>query len=339
MFIGRNQELRELHNAFRKNQSLLMVMTGRRRIGKSTLIEEFGKSIPYFFEFQGLHPKEGPTKQSQLLHFSNKLKIYFKRPQMKFESWLEAFSELQALLPKKPCLLFLDEISWMSTGSASFSGELKDAWDTLFKKHPHLMVAVAGSVSSWIEDNILNSSNFLGRVSLQIHLEELPLTVQKNFWKQRKDLVSNYDFFKTVCVFGGIPRYLEAIDPTESPEENIHRLCFRKSGFMVYEFEKIFSDIFSRRGPIYRKIVSQLIDGPLTLTELAKKMKVEKSGSLSAYLDDLIKSGFLSEDTVYDIQGRQTKFVRFRIKDNYLRFALKYIEPNKKKILDGSYSF
>ncbi|MBF0361388.1 MAG: ArsR family transcriptional regulator [Oligoflexia bacterium] len=170
-------------------------------------------------------------------------------------------------------------------------------------------------------------------------LEELPLTILKEFWKGPKDLVSNYDFLKTISVFGGIPRYLEEINPNETPEQNICRLCFNKNGFLLYEFDKIFSDIFSRRGPIYKKIVTQLINGPLSVTEVIDKLKVDKSGSISRYLDDLVNSGFLSEDTIYDLNGKSSKFSKFRIKDNYLRFALNYIEPNKKRILDNNFSF
>lgn len=339
MFIGREIELKTLEKCRQQKRSVFVVCSGRRRIGKSRLIQQWGINFSEFYEFQGLHPLAGRTERAQLDHFSNRLQIYFKRPRMTFNSWIEAFSELFRLLPKKQVLVFFDEISWMGHGSETFPGELKDAWDTLFKKHPHLILVAAGSVSSWIEANILQNSNFLGRVSLQISLDELPLRVIKDFWGKQKDLVSSYDVCKTAAIFGGIPLYLESINPLESPDQNVKRLCFDPSGYLVSEYEKIFSDIFMRRSEIYKKIVLSLSESPANLSTLAKRIKVGKSGSLSEYLEDLVKSGFLSSDLTYQFSGKPSKHLKYRLRDNYLRFALKYIEPNKAKILEGVFQF
>lgn len=101
-------------------------------------------------------------------------------------SWTEAFTELAQRLSAHTTLIFFDEISWMSSGTETFSAELKSAWDILYKKHPNLTLVVAGSVSSWIEENILNNTNFLGRVALNLHLDEFSLLEAQQFWTQRK---------------------------------------------------------------------------------------------------------------------------------------------------------
>lgn len=333
MFIGRNNEKKEILSFKNQKKTAFVVCSGRRRIGKSTLVEEVSSEFKSFFEFQGLHPKEAPHQSQQLEHFSEKLRLYFKTPKMIFISWTEAFTELAQRLSPQSTLLFFDEISWMSSGANTFSAELKSAWDVLYKKHPNLTLVIAGSVSSWIEENILNNSNFLGRVSLNLHLDELSLFEAQQFWSKRKFSISSYNLIKTMVIFGGVPLYLELQNPKESVEQNVHRLCFNKSGPLVDEFDKIFSDIFSRRGPIYKKIVTHLMQKPLNLVELAKTLDVEKSGSLSEYLRDLVKSGFLESDVTYTIKGEPTKSPRYRVCDNYIRFALKYIEPNRSKIL------
>jgi AAA+ ATPase superfamily predicted ATPase len=339
MFIGRKGEIKELLELKKLKKSAFVVCTGRRRIGKSALIETVGKDFTHFYEFQGLHPKEAPRQEQQLNHFAELMKIYFKTPKMTFSSWTEAFTELSRQTPRANTLLFLDEISWLGTGAKTFSAELKSAWDTLFKKQSQLIIVIAGSVSSWIEDNILNNSNFLGRVTLNIHLDELPLPVLKEFWQKRNVQVTTRSLVKTLALFGGVPLYLELQNPQETVEQNLHRLCFKKSGALVDEFDKIFSDIFSRRGPIYKKIVQKLIDRPLSLSEVATALGTEKSGALSKYLSDLVKSGFLSADLTYNLKGEPTKSIRYRVCDNYIRFALKYIEPNKGKIKDGLFRF
>jgi AAA+ ATPase superfamily predicted ATPase len=339
MFIGRKSEIKELLVLKKLKKSAFVVCSGRRRIGKSTLIEHASHNFTHFYEFQGLHPKEAPKQEQQLNHFAEQMRLYFKTPKMIFNSWTEAFTELSRRITPAHTLLFLDEISWLSSGAETFSAELKSAWDTLFKKHAHLIIVIAGSVSSWIEDNILNNTNFLGRVTLNLHLDELPLSTLKEFWEERNAQISTYNLIKTVAIFGAVPLYLELQNPLDSLEQNLHRLCFKKTGPLVDEFDKIFSDIFSRRGPIYKKIIQGLLDRPKTLTELATTMKTEKSGALSKYLSDLVNSGFLSADTTYNFQGKPTKTVRYRVCDNYIRFALKYIEPSRGKIKDGLFRF
>lgn len=335
MFIGREIERSELLSLKNNKKTSFVVCSGRRRIGKSTLIENVGVEFKNFYEFQGLHPKEASKQTQQLDHFSEKIRLFFKTPKMKFTSWTEAFTELAQRLNSQSTLIFLDEISWMSSGSETFSAELKSAWDILYKKHPNLVFVVAGSVSSWIDENILNNSNFLGRVTLNLRLDELSLQEAQQFWSRRNVSVSSYNLVKTLAIFGGVPLYLELQNPKESVEQNIQRLCFNKSGPLVDEFDKIFSDIFSRRGPVYKKIVKQLLEKPKNLIELAKALGVEKSGSLSEYLGDLRKSGFLEADVTYAIDGKPTKSFRYRVCDNFIRFALKYVEPQRDKIKSG----
>ena len=85
-------------------------------------------------------------------------------------------------------------------------------------------------MSTWIDENILSSTGFMGRISLELTLNELPLSTCNLFW--RKKMVSAYDKFKILSVTGGVPRYLEEIDPAVSAEENIYKLAFRKGGLL-----------------------------------------------------------------------------------------------------------
>jgi hypothetical protein len=140
--------------------------------------------------------------------------------------------------------------------------------------------------------------------------------------------------FKILSVTGGIPRYLEEINTSLSAEENIKRLCFTQNGLLVNEFNDIFSDLFSRRTPTYKKIVQLLADGPLEIKEIQNALKIAQSGGLSAYLDDLIKSGFIARDYTWNIaSGESSRLSHFRLSDNYLRFYLKYIDKKLPKIL------
>lgn len=336
-FIGRENELKQLSLLLTKKSSSLVVVKGRRRIGKSRLMQEFGKNIKTFI-FSGVPPTEKTTLQEQLNEFGWQLGKVIGQPAFKDEDWNDAFLRLAHYSRKGKVLILLDEISWMGSKDPNFLGKLKNAWDLEFSKNPNLILVLCGSVSAWIEKNILGSTGFLGRVSLNITLEELPLSECAKFWPKSGEHISAYEKYKILAVTGGVPKYLEEVQIKLSAEENIKNLCFNKSGFLFNEFEHIFSDIFSKRSETYKRIVQCITDNPSGYEEIYKKLGLEKSGLISQYLDELVKSGFLTRDYTWHLKtGKQSKLSRYRIKDNYLRFYLKYILPNKDKIERNNY--
>src|SRR5207248_1780803 len=128
---------------------------------------------------------------------------------------------------------------------------------------------------------ILSSTGFVGRISLDMTLEELPLYRCDEFWQEERNRISAYEKFKLLAVTGGVPRYLEEIIPNISAEENIKRLCFQSGGLLVKEYQRIFSDLFHKRGKIYSKIVSLLANCSCDQEEIRKVLKMERGGRLS----------------------------------------------------------
>ncbi len=330
MFFGREQELEQLEGFLKKPIASLAVCSGRRRIGKSTLIEYAAKGYP-FYEFYGLSPREGITNQDQLDHFSRLLTKHFSMPLIQFTDWHEALDMLATLTQKGHYVLFLDEISWMGGKDKDFPGKLKGIWDTKLKKNPELKLILCGSVSSWIHENILESKGFVGRVSLTIDLEELPLFQANRFWS-KAPYISAYEKCKILSVTGGIPRYLEEINPSLDAEKNIKQLAFTAGGLLVDEFDKIFSDLFGKMAAEYQSIVRTLIHQPHSADEIAQLLNIELSGHLSRKLAVLKECGFLVRDYVWKEKKRIDKLSKYRLRDNYLRFYLKYIEPKKELI-------
>jgi len=336
MFFGRTQEIELLDNFFKQPKSGLAVVSGRRRIGKSTLIEHVAKKYP-FYEFYGLPPREGGINQDQLDHFSRTLSKHFSIPLMKFNDWQGALDTLAALTKTGEIIIFMDEISWMGGKDKDFPGKLKGVWDTQFKKNPGLKLILCGSVSSWIQENILKSKGFVGRVSLTIDLEELPLDEANRFWS-KTPFVSSYEKCKILCVTGGVPRYLEEVNPKLDAEKNIKKLAFTAGGLLVEEFDKIFSDLFGKQAADYQAIVRTVVHKPYSAEEIARQLKVELSGHLSNKLIVLKECGFLERDYAWQAKKRLEKLSKYRLKDNYLRFYLKYIEPKKELIEKKLYS-
>src|SRR3989338_6272020 len=336
-FIGRQHELSLLRDLLKKKSSSLVVIRGRRRIGKSRLAEEYSQSFPKTYSFTGLPPTPRITSQKQRDEFSKQMEQQ-KITSKAHQDWSDCFFDLAQSCSRGPVLVILDEISWMGSKDPAFLGKLKIAWDQHFKKNPELIMLLSGSNSSWIEKNILSSSGFLGRVSLRLHLQELSLSECNRFWDPDKNRIVAYEKLKILSVTGGVPRYLEEILPQETAENNIHRMCFTPEGFLFSEFDNIFSYLFSHKSVQYKNIVEKLTKGPLSLSEIAGQLGREKGGDLSDYLSDLCETNFVSRDFNWNIKtGKTGKLYRYRLSDNYLRFYLKYIEPNKNRIKNAGF--
>ncbi len=332
-FIGREKELNQLKDLLTRRIASLVVVKGRRRIGKSRLIEEFAKDFK-FFSVAGLSPTKKMTAQHQRDEFARQLAKTFDMPIPNSTDWSDLFWHLGQQVKRGRVVILLDEISWMGKDDPTFLGKLKNAWDQYLKKNSKLILVLCGSVSSWIEKNILSNTGFVGRIDLLLTLEELSLPECNVFWGNKKEQLSAYEKFKILSVTGGVPRYLEVISHRDSAEENIKHLCFTKGNILYNEFDRIFHDLFSRRSDTYKNILLALIKNPhATLEDIFKFLKMKKSGVLSEYLEDLILAGFITRDYSWSIRnGKISKLSHFRISDNYIRFYLKYIFPNKDKI-------
>lgn len=334
MFIGRQHELMILQELSTKDTASLVVCKGRRRIGKSALVHEFAKKFSHFFAFEGLPPSQGVSAQDQRDEFARQMSSHLDLPGLRAENWGDLFKILAKNTVKKRTLILFDEISWMGAMDPTFLPKLKIAWDNLFSKNQKLILVLCGSISSWIDKNILSHTGFLGRISLEIHLTELPMNICGEFWGSKKNRVSAYEKFCFLGVTGGVPRYLEELKPQLPAETNIHRLCFIKEGILFNEFDRIFSDLFSRRAALYKKIVTALAGPSLTAEQVFKCLQKEKGGAILNYLDDLVTSGFITRDYTHKLDGNPSKLSKYRLSDNYVRFYLRYVEPLRNKIMN-----
>ena len=290
-FIGRSEYLDKLSALWEKKRSSFAVVSGRRRIGKSTLVEEFARrSACDFIEIVGLPPDRTMTNQRQIDNFCERLARAAKKPEAKADCWPKAFDALhEAIHPRRKTIVFLDEISWMGRYDGAFAGFLKTAWDTQLSLHDNLILVVAGSVSAWIQANVQRSKAYVGRISLDITLPELSLSECRAFWGRKADRTATREILDVLSVTGGVPKYLAEVNPSLSADENIRRLCFDPDGYDV---------------------------------------------------GDLIEAGFVAGARGKNPgTGRDVREVRYRLKDNYTRFYLKYILPKADAIKEGIFRY
>jgi uncharacterized protein len=332
-FVGRENELLRLEDLSKSGRACLAVIKGRRRIGKSRLVAEFGKG-KQFLSFRGLAPVKGVKAQDQRDAFARQLNL----SSQSFIDWADAFAYLTRFLMGKPTVILLDEISWMGSKDPTFTSKLQAWWDLVMQNHASVVLVLCGSISTWIDTNIINSTAFFGRISLYVELLELSIPQCKELLKLQGFKGSDLDFFKILCVTGGVPWYLEQIQPQQSGDENIKRLCFEKNGLLVHEFDRIFNDLFSKRGEIYKKIVKILSEGMKSRAALQKALGYSLSGTLSKYLKALEICGFVSRHPDWSLKtGKAGKSTLYRLSDNYLRFYIHYIEPNLSKVEQGAF--
>lgn len=339
-FIGRRELLDDLEALWRKRTSSIVVCRGRRRIGKSTLIREFARrTAEDYFEIEGLAPQHERemTNADQLENFMRTLSARVGRDLGLAADWQTAFAKLDSLIDDdKRTVFLLDEISWMGACDPNFPGILRNAWETYFHRHDKLIVVVCGSVSAWISKNILGDPGFAGRFSRDYLIPELSLKECVGFWGDRAERIAVREIFDVLSVTGGVPRYLEEVDPGISADENIRRMCFLPNGELYKDFETIFNPIFGKDVPIKVEVLKALANGPKTGMELAEMLSIGRNGRFSELLRDLEEGGFISPDQGRNPEtGEESRVAKYRLRDNYTRFYLKYVLPHKDEIRRG----
>ena len=281
------------------------------------------------------------TNERQLANFCERLAKASGLDVSVAKNWAQAFDSLErAISGKGKIIVFLDEISWMGGYDEGFAGFLKNAWDLQFSKRKRLVLVLAGSVSAWIQKNILNSKGFVGRVSVDLTLTELSLSACRSFWGRRAAHVSVREMADVLSITGGIPKYLQEMKPSLSADENIRRMCFLPEGYLFKDFDSIFSDVFGAGIAAKRRILDVLAEGPASVSELATAMSIEPNGHITDDLSDLVAAGFVAAGAgLNPITGATVREVRYRLSDNYTRFYLKFILPRREAIRQGLYRF
>src|SRR3990167_2341799 len=211
-FIGRDYELSKLNGLLNKKTASLVVIRGRRRIGKSRLVNEFAHSLP-FYTFAGLAPEPGVTAQDQRHEFALRLSHQTGLPEIELNDWSKIFTLLADKVKTGRVVLLFDEITWMAHDDPTFLSKLKNSWDLYFSQNPQLILVLCGSVSAWIEKNIMHRTGFIGRVSMELVIPELSLFHCNQLLDALGFHRSAYEKILFLSLTGCIPWYLEQINP------------------------------------------------------------------------------------------------------------------------------
>jgi AAA+ ATPase superfamily predicted ATPase len=330
IIVGRKSEQLVLKEAMHNDKSELIVVYGRRRIGKTFLIREFFKQ-QLIFEVTGLH---GGHLKDQLANFSKEVN---KRNQRlatnSVKSWLEAFTHLEeyvdTLKNERKKVIFIDEFPWMATPKSGFLMAFENFWNTYCSKRDDLIVVICGSAASYMVQKIINNKGGLhNRITRKIRLLPFNLLETELFLKKKKIVYTRYDIIQIYMALGGVPHYLENLQRGESVQQALDRLCFSRHGLLNDEFDRLFVSLFddSERHLKIIKTLTKTNTG-LTRNELIEQSNLPSGGDFSLKLEELVESGFVTEYPYYRNKKQRSLF---RLSDEYTKFYLKFIDQNRK---------
>ncbi len=314
--IGRNKEIKELERLYNSDEAQFVAVYGRRRVGKTFLIDEtFRNRIT--FRHAGLSPIEmqeassdRPVHQQLQAFYYSLLKAGMKKSHVP-EDWLEAFFMLERYLMEiddgGKQLVFLDELPWMDTPKSGFITAFESFWNGWACSRHNFMLVICGSANSWILDKLINNHGGLyNRLTYEIKLEPFKLTECEEYLESKNIRLSRYDIAQSYMIFGGIPYYLNFFKKGYSLAQNVDELFFSKNGRLALEYDRLFSSIFNNPDTM-KKIIQVLAQrsAGLTRQEISEKIKIKDGGTLTKSLNALIVSDFIEEYVPFGYSKRQ----------------------------------
>lgn len=333
--IGRKRETKELNRLYDSGRAELVAIYGRRRVGKTYLVDEtFEGRIT--FKHAGLSPADEDAKgflRAQLNHFYNSLILHGMDSCKKPENWLDAFLLLEQYLQKvddgSRQLVFLDELPWLDSSRSGFLRAFEGFWNTWGCHRKNLMVVVCGSANSWVLDKLINNHGGLyGRVTYEIKLSAFTLQECEEFYNSREVQFSRYDIAQSYMIFGGIPYYLGYMDRELSLAQNVDNLFFARNAVLKDEYDRLFGSVFTNPEAI--KFIVELLytrNSGFTRKEITEYLKITDGGTLSKNLNALLASDFIVKYVPFGMSKRDE---HYKLTDPFCMFYLHFVKHQEK---------
>jgi len=323
MFIGRKTELDFLNDKYNTSGGQLIVLYGRRRVGKTETLHEFCKDKAHVF-----YSCAECTDTEQLRSFSARILTNdhpAKKYLTEFASWeqaLDAVCEITSF-PRK--LLIIDEFPYMVKGNASIPSVLQNLWDSKLKNE-NIMIVLCGSAMSFIEKEILAEKNPLfGRATGILKMTAMNFYDAVQFFPAYSAL----DKIMAYSILGGIPHYLKQFNAGLSVDENIKKCILQRGSILYSEIEFLMRQEL-REATIYNTVIQTIALGNTKMSDIHNKTLIDKS-KLSVYIKNLVELGIVERefpvtDGIKQLGNAQRGL--YHIMDNYFRFWYAFVFTN-----------
>ena len=330
--IGRQKEISELQRCYNSKRAEFVVVSGRRRIGKTYLVNTLYEG-QFAFSYVGGH---NMSQKLQLRKFSKALSEYSRSmAQIEFKDWFDAFDALQDYLKSIPAtegkrrLIFIDEMPWIDNKKSDFVSALEYFWNSWGAMQDDIMFIASGSATSWLNDKLTeNQGGLHARITKQIVLQPFSLKETEEYLEYLGASWDRYQIVQTYMALGGVPFYLSLINPDISFAQNIDALFFERNATLRLEFDELYYALFSSADR-YVEVVKALAEKRkgLTRSELMKATGMQGS-TLTRILSNLEKSDFI---VCYQQYGHSLRDSIYRLTDLYTLFYFKFVENNNSK--------
>ncbi len=322
MFVGREDELRELKSRYESDRFEFGVIYGARRIGKTSIIKESIKGWEALY-FQALESSEIDNRSSFSRFVNKLLGIPYE---VVYPTFSEAFDQLIKYADGKTLILVLDEIAYVANSDRGFLFELQYCIDHKFKD-TRIKLLLSGSNISFMKDILKDKrAPLFQRSTFQMHITKMPFSDALAFL----DGVSNEEKAKYLSVFGEYPFYLEMIDKSETFEENIKRLLFGKYGNLADAPDKILPSSVTEQGT-FNAILKAIAHRRRSNKDIASYLG-KSENYVAAYLPKLVENETIEKREAF---SRSQKLNYYEISDNLIRFWYRFIFDRKEEISLG----
>lgn len=327
---GREEEIAIMQETLKSKKAELMVIYGRRRVGKTFLTRTFFKDH-LCFELSG---SQKASMETQLFNFANALGKFMNAGIMPRSpvNWPEAFVMLGDYIERLPAegkkVVFFDELPWLDTMHSGFLSAFDYFWNAWCTRHSNVIVVICGSAASWMINKIIfNKGGLHNRVTRQIKLLPFTLAETQAFFKLKNIKLDQYQITQLYMVMGGIPHYLEEVKAGKSATQNIDDICFAAQAPLRQEFNKLYQSLYDN-AHIHMDIIRALSERRtgLTRNEIVEQAKLKSGGYLTSVLNELEESAFIS---AYIPLHKKVKDALYRLTDEYSLFYLKFIEKTQ----------
>ena len=329
--IGRKHEKDDLMLCLKSKRPEFVVVYGRRRVGKTYLIREFFNRN---FSFYATGLTDEKTK-GQLRGFNASLNRYGYEDKTIPADWFEAFARLRKLLENEKVyrepinnkrVVFLDELPWMDTARSDFKSAFEYFWNSWASAQEDMVLIACGSATSWIITNLLtNKKGFHNRVTRRIHLAAFSLGECEKLFEFNDVIMTRSQMIESYMCFGGVPYYLNLLDPRLSLTQNINELCFREKGALHDEYYSLFHSLFDKPEKHLAVLgaLARRKDG-LTRVELSKEKEIGGGSVLTKDLRELEECGFIRK---YNTPDKKESL--YQIIDPFTLFSIRFLEKRE----------
>ena len=332
MFIGREAELRFLEDKYNEGRGQLIVLYGRRRVGKTETLREFCKDKPHVF-----FSCTQSTDKVQLARFSKQLlkeNIPAKNYVSEFEDWEKAFRAIGQLpYGEKKKLIVIDEFPYMCAANTSIPSIIQTLWDGELKDE-NVMIILCGSAMSFIEKELLAETNPLYARATGIYkMNKMGFYDSARFFPNYSDK----DKVLAYAVLGGVPHYLNQFNSNLSVEENIKKSILTKGSVLYSEAEFLLHQEL-RETMVYNSIIEAVALGSTRLNDISQKSLVEDNAKTAVYLKNLMELGIVEREFSVDTGIKErAKAGRglYRLTDSFFRFWYAFGFSNLSMLEDG----